>query len=341
MGNKQSTAARNRISQLETELSSTRNALSSTQNALSSTQNELKSTNVKLSSTMASLRESQQKVEKLTKDNALREILVTKLSKVGELQEQVHSTKFEALSSKFMLEVSRKEEEELKEQLIARKKFQDDIEMKVKVLMEMEKQISFVNDEMLSTMSSLKASKNEENMLKEQLLTQDKVQKDMEMKLEVIRKLEKQLSQTKNEALSMKHDFEASKMEENMLEEQLESFEKFNQDIEMKLRKVMEVEKQIMFSKAEGLFVKANLQALRKQEEGLKKQLLEFEKYQKDMEIKLEKIFELEQEISLSEVEALSTMDSLENSKNEVEKLKEKLLALEKVQQAMEELRVL
>ncbi|XP_021758516.1 centrosomal protein of 63 kDa-like [Chenopodium quinoa] len=319
-GNKKVKEAKNRISQLEGQLSSTHNDLSSTR---------------------AHLERLNQRVEKLTEDNLDRELMIDKLLKLGELQEQFASTKVEALTSKCNLEASRKEEEELKEQLLNRRKIEEDVEMKLRKVIELEKQVVCVNEEVLSTKVDLEASKKEEDMLNEQLLGLEKILEEMEMKLNMVMKLEKELEDTKNKVLTTKGEFEVSKKEENMLKEHLQSCENLHKDMNTKLQKVLDLEKQLRFIRAEGLFVKTSLEGSRKQEERLKKQLFESERSQQDMGMKLQQILKLKNEISSYEAEALSDMASLEITNKEVEELKEKLSLLEKVQQAVVELKLL
>ncbi|CAO2836023.1 unnamed protein product [Amaranthus hypochondriacus] len=297
MGNKHSVREiKSQFEKLEGQLSSLRSQLSSTQATLSSTQAELSSTKSDLSSTKASLKAVNEEVEKHKQEILIRDVRISKLFKLIELQEQVSCAKGEGLLSKFTLEASRKEAKELEELISSRKKFEDDIGMKLQRIMGLEKKVSLANHQLFCTRANLEALKKEESMLRKELESHEKFQKDMELKLKMIMKHEKQLSHTKTKILSSKCDLEALKNDEIMLKEKLQACEKYNEDKRSKFQKVMELEKELSYTKVEGLLVKVRLEASRKEEEGLKKQVSSLEKYQQGMEIKLMKILEHEKE---------------------------------------------
>uniref|UniRef100_A0A803MH46 Uncharacterized protein n=1 Tax=Chenopodium quinoa TaxID=63459 RepID=A0A803MH46_CHEQI len=202
---------------------------------------------------------------------------------------------------------------------------------------QLEGQLSSTQNELSSTRVRLERLNQEVEKLK----TDNFVHEHMKEKLLELGELQEQLSSTKVEALTSKCNLEASRKEEEELKEQLLNRRKIEEDVEMKLQKVLDLEKQLRFIRAEGLFVKANLEGSRKQEERLKKQLFESERFQQDIGMKLQKILELENEISSYEAEALSDMANLEYTNKEVEELKEKLSLLEKVQEAVVELKLL
>ncbi|XP_057529743.1 uncharacterized protein LOC130808280 [Amaranthus tricolor] len=290
MGNTHSAShIRSKFEELEGQISSLRSQLSSTQATLSSNQAEL-------SLTKASLKAANEEVEKHKQEILIRNVRISKLFKLVELQEQVSCAKVEALLSKFTLEASRKEVKELEELISSRKKFEDDIGMKLERIMGLEKKVSLANDQLFCSRANLEALKKEEGMLRKDLESHEKFQKDMEVKLKMIMKLEKQISHTKAKILSSKCDLEALKKDEIMLKEKLQACEKYNEDKRSKFQKVMELEKELSYTKVEGLLVKFRLEASRKEEEGLKKQVSALEKYQQGMEIKLMKILEHEKE---------------------------------------------